>query len=231
MMTRQSGNQHDDLRDPGLAALLREAYADDPALQEAPGRTDRIMRAVMASGVRPKVTWMPFAWAGGLAATAAVAVMLALGMQHPTTPTQRIATVTPPTTVQTAPPVTPSPTTASTVQRTPPVAVATTAVPAVREKAHGAWITPAHAKRTPPSPTIVAHAPAAAATPVEDTSNGTAADLYAAGSTAHAAGDYETAYAAYQASYAMVPTPDALLASAEAMSQLADEEDTIEVEG
>ena len=85
-MTRRD-TYEDDLRDPGLAALLREAYADDPALEASPGRTERIMRLVLAEGhTRPAPrarVWAPLAWAVGAVASAAAGVALIIMLATP----------------------------------------------------------------------------------------------------------------------------------------------------
>lgn len=68
----------DNLADPLLSALLREAFADDPELAPSPGRHDRIMRKIMSSGVRPvtRPRWTPFAWVAGACAAAALLLLL-----------------------------------------------------------------------------------------------------------------------------------------------------------
>lgn len=215
MKARPTYTTPDDLRDSVLTDLLREAYTDDPALAEAPGRSDRIMRAVMASGVRPRFSWAPLAWAAGTVATAAAAVVLAFSLQQPARlpDDNRVAAPAPHVeqTTQAAVP-TDDPVVAAQPKPAP--------LPTVTEQPRPAWIAPRPTpKAVPAPPPTDATSPAPADEPTY-----MAADLYAAASTAHAAGDYETAYAAYQASYEMVPTPDALLASAAMLQRMAEEE-------
>ncbi len=75
-MKRQNEKYERELRDPALAALLKAAFTEDAALADAPGRTERIMRQVLASGCHPArrpSTWAPL---GGVVAAAAAAVLV-----------------------------------------------------------------------------------------------------------------------------------------------------------
>jgi len=237
-------NEHTDqfereLRDPALSALLREAFADDPALQSAPGRTERIMRKVMTSGVRPirrGVNWGALGWATGAMATAAAAIAIAIGMLHPPQDGQ-IANGNPP--------VTPAPTPAvihKDISNNQPIVAVTPddVLPTVNEAPRPKWepipekrtVTPQLKSRVPEH-TMVATADSAntAEEPENESPVHVAAALYSAGSAAQAAGDYQTAYQSYQASYDTMPTPDALLASSRALQQMAQQDLATDIEG
>lgn len=216
-------NEERNLRDAGLTALLRETYADDPALMESPGRSERIMRKILTACVQPKrvFRWAPFAWAAGAVATAGVAVALALGGFHlgdgtnkgPVVELPKNKVVTPDVVKDEKAP-TPVPVRAPEYAVNPPD-VPPTPAPEVKR--------PQPAPRTPQAPRTKVPAPAPVQAPIEVATKPEqspvqiASALYTAGDAAQAAGDYESAYQAYDAAYQMNPTPDALLASAEAL--------------
>lgn len=198
-MLRTDTNLHNELRDPQLTALLRETFANDPALEDAPGRAERIMRRLLASGVRPApAPWRIWAWASGFAATAAVTALLVLVVLHAPPPQHSVTK--------------PAPIAVLPVQPVPP-AVIPEHNNGPRERLH----TP----RPPRSNPVMARnpqPPTHLAAP--EPNNGTvtvASALYTAGATAHAAGDFATAYDAYSASYEASPNPETLLAASDAL--------------
>jgi hypothetical protein len=220
MKMRRTDTFEEELRDPELAALLQDAFADDPALAEAPGRTERIMRRVLTTGVRPApAPWLAWGWATGLAAAAAVVVMLLFGMQQAPNVAKR----------DDLPPVpkeqpAPAPRTPLVVAHPPAPAPAPTP-PALKtpvEQPRREWRQPETPKpHTPdptpaPAPPVLATVPPPAAEPTA-----VAAALYTAGSAAQTVGDYETAYEAYAASYETVPNPETLLAASDALLLMA----------
>jgi hypothetical protein len=209
----------DELRDPALAALLRETYAGDPALEASPGRTERIMRQVLAaaeSQPRPaRSPWLVWGWATGAVAAAALVAVLAVSLFH--APAPQVATV--PTHGTVAPahvvplPVTPPRT---------PIAKAPVVVPAPQPAVHEPMPSPAPATPREQRPTNKTTRPAPAA-PAQ-TSTEVAVALYTAGKTANDAGDYQGAYQAYQASYDAVPNPQTLLAASDALLKMEGED-------
>jgi hypothetical protein len=250
MLHERDQQDYPELRDPQLSALLRKTFADDPALLAAPGRTERIMRRVLASGVRPtprKWSWAPFAWATGSLATTAVAALLIMTLARvpmrygdqtisPSKMTLAVVATGPSTSGETpsapeiangvAPPL-PAP---------PPVVERPTvcwqrpaAHPRIRYTAPTDAVTVASLASTPTSPEAIAQtspaSPTQETTPAATTENQTqvASALYDAGTAADTAGDYADAYQAYQASYEMLPMPDALLSSGKALEHLGDQ--------
>lgn len=219
-MTRRTDHDQDALRDPLLSALLREAYADDPALAPAPGRTERIMRGVLTAhrSRREWGGWSLIGWSFGATAMAAAVIAMMIMMAQPrqdiaeaiARDAHRIA-VNPPPNRQTsgttqlediAAPfnvVKPLPT-----QDVP----VTPRTPDAPEKPMNNW---------QPTPR-----PAPASVPREQPVT-VAASLYAAGTAAYASGEYEAAYEAYQDSYDTVPTPEAILSSGLVLQRLAQE--------
>lgn len=228
LVRRQSG----ELPDPTLTALLRQTYADDPALRESPGRADRIMRGILSGSGR----WTLPHWLTGALGTAAVAAaVLLIVLQPPKLAPIAVHPGTPsvPST-QTA--VNPSVPTVPSAPHTQVVAVApdlTPPAPVAQPRIHPRR----HHLRTPvlPAAVIIAKAPLPETPPTVNAGNPAAGantdtnqmhvagTLYATGATAHSVGDFETAYQAYQASYDTVPTPGALMASAQALEELAHE--------
>ena len=226
MLNKRTNRYCEDLQDPALSALLLEAMADDPALIDAPGRADRIMRKVLASGVQPAphgFRWIPFAWTSGTLAAATALVFLAFGLAR----LPQGAAPTPP-----APIV--AQRTASPVASMPAVTPAMTATPVPDEETPDRWqslrqdtpvrqtaapVTSVKTTRVAREETPVRETPADNPAQIADT-------LYAAGEAADAVGDHETAFANYQAAYEISPTPDSLLASGNALEQLNQEDDT-----
>lgn len=224
-------NPERELRDPALTALLRETYAEDPALEPAPGRGERIMRAVLATerrraGVPP--FWAAFGWGASATAAAAVIAVLLLGGM-PSRQNAPIATNTdnnPHVTVADQPketqpgktlvednvkeflPDTPQAPTPQPNWRAPR--------PPLREVLPRPW-------QEKPARPLPRTNPAPATTPAGGQTE-VAAALYDVATIAYNAGDYETAYEAYQDSYAAVPTPDAILASGRTLMRLSQDE-------
>lgn len=217
--------KHDsELRDPLLSALLQEAYADDPAEEDAPGRTERIMRRLLSAGVRPKPSpWFIWSWSAGLAAAAALIVVLMFGLLRAPKDTiadndhkQPAPQVTHEQNAPNAPHLPPKPELAI----VPP-----------REQPRSNWHPRAPEQPMPPrnmQEHVIAKHPAIADVtdspfkPVEPATSPTtvAAALYTTGTAAHAIGDYETAYEAYSASYETEPNPQTLLAASDALLHL-----------
>jgi hypothetical protein len=195
-----------ELRDPALAALLRETYADDPALTEAPGRTERIMRQVQAAQRPASTPWVIWGWASGAVAATVAMGLLALSLLGK--PAPELATVTPP---PVSAPV-PAPMQATPLPLTPRV------VARIPEPTPTPHITTPAPVPAPRPPVTVAHAPMPAAPAASTTT--VAAALYTAGAAAHEVGDYEGAYEAYQASYETEPNPETLLAASEALLKM-----------
>jgi hypothetical protein len=212
-----------ELHDPALSALLREAYRDEDALVDAPERTARIMRRLRASRPpRRPAPWTAWVYASCASGLAAAAVLLTLRL----TPS--------PVTISPGPPSmtarVPAPTPASTPRPAP-------APP--RQRPDAVLVDPGEAS----SPTWVTHTPLPAPVPLAPTASTAptlalapgpapassedsatvAAALYSAGSVAQVAGDFEAAYTAYHASYETMPTPDAILASGRALQAIAQE--------
>jgi len=220
-MTRRF-EAEDDLRDPALTALLRNVYTNDPALAEAPGRTERIMRLVLSEGVRPvrrPSVWAPFAWACASVATAAAALTLILALATPGGMTGVLAYFRPaPANIVAPDSTTPRVIAAHPDRSVPtPIAIHNTldeqplSVWQMENSAAPALQKPAPQEPAKEQPTVIEHPTFVAAT------------LYSAGKAAQAVGDTETAYEAYKASYETVPTPDALLASGDALYKMAQE--------
>jgi hypothetical protein len=213
MRTNES-NEERALRDPMLTALLQDTFADDPALDEAPGRTEMIMRRLLAADARPKPSpWRLWGWATGAAAATAAAVLLVVTLLH--TPTTNLPIATNPDTPSAPPRQSVS---APTPRYEPPALVR---VP--QERPHENW----NPHATPAPGTVEPHrapqpAPPAPTTPVVSTT--VASALYTTGEAAHAAGDFETAYDAYSASYEAAPNPQTLLAASEALLHMGDED-------
>lgn len=228
MLKHDTERYSTELKDPMLSALLREALSDDPVLHDAPGRTDRIMRKVMASGVRPvrRFGWAPLGWAAGSFATAIAALYLLFTLAHLPLPTVAPQSV-PPTVADNVTPVPSAPMTDNFAPNLPVVPVVTPRVPSgtpevprTSERARRTWPTPIQR----PDVTIARDIPPSVqpATTAESQAQVVSA-LNSAGATASDLGDYATAYHAYAASYDVTPTPDALLASGTALQLLAEE--------
>jgi len=224
-MKRRINRYEEELRDPALSAVLQETFANDPALADAPGRTERVMRMVLATHVKPTrrpAVWAPFAWTAAASATAMLVVALAIWMVRlPSgwhTQDQRLiaqlrneaakGATKHPMVIAHLPQFVAGETPATADNSDTAQAAINLDEP---EQPAPAW------QPVPPQPKT----PAVAEAP-HDVAK-VAAALYDAGSTAHAAGDLHAAYSAYQASYAAVPTTDALLASSDALGRLADE--------
>lgn len=200
------------LKDPALSALLRDALSHDKALSDAPGRTDRIMRKVMAVAMRPTAQprrWGLLTWVGGSFATAAIVVALTINLALYTMPKPMM----PPGGDHT--PIVIKPTNGRDIPGSrqpavPPITVAVTAtvIENTLPKTSGL-------KLTPKTPNV----------PVESDSPVQVANvLYDAGTAASYAGDYQTAYSAYEASYKINQSPDALIASGNALEELVKED-------
>ena len=192
-----------DLRDAQLSALLREAFADAPALAESPGRTDHIMRKILSAGVMPmrrRLPWgLALAWASGGLALAGATLLLTVALlrapaNHGTlvasnpSGTPQTTTVQPPVN----PPVTPpAPTPVS------DVAQHHVSSPVGTRVAHG---TSERHQRMAAANVLPA------TTDTDDDAVKVAAALCETGSTAYSTGDYQTAYDAYEAAYQTSPT-------------------------
>ncbi|MHB9023937.1 MAG: tetratricopeptide repeat protein [Armatimonadota bacterium] len=228
-MKTRTDRYETELRDPALTALLRETFADDPALAESPGRSERIMRRILASDKRParsRAFWAPFGWAAGAVGLAALAIAFALGFLHLPQGGQ----------IARDPKVVPQPAPQVVVDNTPvnekiepindnePVVTPTTPDRPQRiatEKRRTTRLHPVSPeKRAPERPVVTAAA---------EGSEHVAATLYSAGVAAQSTGDNESALEAYQASYDTVPTPEALLASARILESMGEE--TLSLEG
>lgn len=225
MLKNRSERYTEELRDPALSALLREALDDDAALLAAPGRTDRVMRKVLASGIRPprRFSLAPLAWGAGAFAAAAAAVLLLFTVARLPLPVMPSAPSAPSLVTMPAPPNGRHPAVPPTRPRIEDIAVAP--APVVIEHPRTAW-TPVAAPPHQPGAGPRDRRPADRSTSNPAVAEGrlkVAASLIDAGKAALDAGDYETAYHAYQASYEVSPTPDALLASGAALEQLTEE--------
>jgi|GEM_PF-2113396 len=207
-----------ELRDPALVTLLRESYRDDPALDPAPGRTERIMRAVMATAPRRQAHpfWASLAWGFGAAAMAILLLGLIIGFGRPgekivhrgpdplIKPEQQKPDFKLPDIDQVA---------NGTQPPRPKQAVIPDLAPKPEEKEPEPWPAPARQEE----PVTVPPAPDQQEVVV-------AAALYEAGAAAYSTGDYESAYQAFQESYDTVPTPDAALSTGNALIRMAREE-------
>lgn len=214
MLEKRYERYHEELRDPRLAALLRDALADDPALAASPGRTNHIMRKVLASGVMPVrrgLPWGVMAWSTSGLATAAALLILAFGGLHLSARHPRaVVAIHPQTGVS--------------------VTQKNTSANSVSSPSDFSWFThdtdttiaqyPAGDAQQQPS--LLADEPADT-TPTDAAPVQVAIALGETGSTAYATGDYQMAYEAYEASYAAAPTPHALMGSAKALEQLSDQ--------
>ncbi len=214
MKMRRTDTFEQELRDPELAALLREVYADDPALDESTGRTERIMRRVLTTGVRPApAPWLAWGWATGLAAAAAVVVMLLLGALNG--PKTDLVKDDQPAS---APKEQVVPQRAAPLLADQPLPAPRDTVKAPVEQPRRAWLRPNPPKQHEPAP----EPPVLAADPAPPTEpTVVAAALYTAGSAAQTVGDYEMAYEAYSASYETMPNPETLLAASDALLLMA----------
>lgn len=217
-MTR--GNFSSELRDPALTQLLQNTFAEDPALQEAPGRTERIMRTVLAHREHRRAInfgWaVSLGWSCGAVAAASLMVVLILGGD----PRQTVSSLTKP-----APIVQP---TYDVAQQAPKTAPRRHTAPVSLPEPVIAWKAPQPiAPERDATPHVaVSHKPAPAPIIATKTENhtDTAAALFAAGNAAYAAGDFENAYDAYQASYETIPTPEAILGTGQVLQELASRE-------
>lgn len=230
-MTRRTSTEERELRDPALAALLQETFQDDPALAPAPGRTERIMRAVLASEKRKPAApfWASLIWGFGATTAAALLLALLLGLGGMWKPAKVASKGNPPV-------VAPNPQ----QQDAPPFKVQDLAhiakignsatEPAVRnlpdpdlkfqEREHqhkGPQPEPTVVQMPKPTKSFVPPAPSKDEVVV-------ATALYEAGTTAYHTGDYETAYQAFQDSYDTVPTPEAALSTGKVLMDMAREE-------
>lgn len=218
-MTR--GNFSSELRDPALTQMLQDTFADDPALHEAPGRTERIMRAVLAHRERRRAfnfNWaVSLGWSCGAVVAAVLMVILILGGD----PRQTISSLTTPTPV-----IHPTYEVAHEIPKAAPRRVS--AAPAPLPEPVIAWKAPqpATSERNAVLHNVVTRTPAPKPTPAPatDAHTDTAAALFAAGNAAYAAGDFENAYDAYQASYETIPTPEAILGTGQVLQELASRE-------
>jgi len=214
-----------ELRDPALAALLQETFRDDPALAPAPGRTERIMRAVLVAGPRrqPHPFWASLAWGFGATAVAALLLVLIVGLGKPTQVADNDRKPAPPSLRPDRQQQHPMVSLRQiekfadgTANSTPLPRPKQEPIPQVlrpKEKAPTVW-EPAPRDNTP---VVVPPAP--------DTQSVTvAAALYEAGNTAYQTGDYESAYQAFQDSYDTVPTPEAALSTGKALARMARQE-------
>ncbi len=234
------------LRDPALSAILKATFAGDTALAPSPGRTERIMRQVLASGITPRrhtFNWAPFAWT--VAAAGAALLVMALSIRLVRLPAgwgpemqTTVAQLQTPPALHPQNSVTPPPATTIPTQDkfadTPPATADANANANADVDANAdidtappvvpAWKAPAPEAQQPSE---------TAALPAEEQNSpeqnqteiaSLAATLYDAGSTAHDAGDLPTAYAAYQASYDTLPMPDSLMATSDVLGRLADDE-------
>lgn len=215
MRTNESKGERE-LRDPMLTALLQDAYSDDPALAEAPGRTEMIMRRLLAAGVQPKPSpWRVWGWAVGFAATAAVVLVFAMVLLHAPKPQQWANNNNPPQPV--APRHQPAP---APHDERPQLAKEPT-FNAPRERGHDAWNPRATVNTFGAEPRAPRPAPEPRRQPSPPiTSTVVASALYTTGETAHAAGDFATAYEAYSASYEAAPNPQTLLAASDALLRM-----------
>jgi len=236
MLDKRSEQYTRELQDPMLSALLRDTLADDPALAASPGRTDRIMRKVLAAGVQPQTrsfNWTPFAWTAGAFASAAAFVVLVFMMGRlpmpgnmarlPDFSTQ--ATGGQPTHVQQPGDLNreKAPTDVPLPPRTRHIAVPS--APQIAEISSTNWNqTPINHTTGGTKSNRVTPRKVDAPTPTEENTVKVASALYDAGTAAKSMGDYESAYQAYRASYDAMPTPDALLASGKALEKFADQE-------
>ncbi len=215
MLNKLCERNHTELHDPQLAALLREALADDPALAASPGRTNHIMRKVLSSGVVPARRYLPwgtFAWATTGLATMAAVFLVAVGLLHLQPNHQRQIAKIPQTTAAL---------TGATSPNTPLPTTSQPDIPWLRLQIDTSVdISSGH--DIPAQSPLLANEPAdvtvADATPVK-----IAIALGETGSMAYANGDYQDAYDAYEASYTATPTPHALMGSAKALEQLSDQ--------
>ncbi|MHB9134485.1 MAG: hypothetical protein ACYDBB_25720 [Armatimonadota bacterium] len=217
MNTRRIDQFEKELHDPALTSLLRDAFDGDPALAESHGRSERIMRKVLASGIRPArpaVRWAPLAWAFGASAAAAGLVLaLVLGLlQSPRGPGNLVDNHVAPQQRQ--------------EQQVNPKQLADRHLPVPEERQHDGWQNPAPEGSVVQNPDDILPKHPDDDTqenkPTEENPVRVAEALYAAGDAANAVGDYETAFEAYQASYEAMPTPDAILSSAKMLEHLAD---------
>ena len=220
MLGKFNDRYREELRDEQLSAMLREALADDPALSASAGRTNHIMRKILASGVMPirrRLPWgVTLAWATGGLALAAVALLLTFTLlRFPAGNDMRLAKGLPAvTTPDTWPPANPPATRSGQLDVTRP--------DHQYVKARGGNRTPheaTEADNTAHQPTAITDTHSAEG----DVDAGkVAAALCETGSTAYATGDYQTAYEAYQTAYQTAPTQNALMGSAKALEQLSD---------
>lgn len=205
-MIAKNNKSVDNLTDPMLSALLQEAFADDPALTSSPGRTDRIMRKIMSTGVRPvsRPRWTPFAWAAGACATAAVLLMLFSGGKEKA---QNVVVNPPAPIVEKEPLPEPPEETVAVVPKEIPVTVPTVG----KEKAVP--------KRVPTKyPRIEGKSGYNKLQPRE-----VAKAYLAMADGANEMGDYATAYEAYNAAYKVEPSSITLMASANALERMVNE--------
>lgn len=218
-----------ELRDPSMAALLRDAYADDPALTPAPGRTERIMRAVKAQGRRGiSMIWASFAWGAGAMATAALLIALIMVMSKPDGSQIATGTSSPPKNITNPGNIghrqiadgpkedshrVAAPSYAPTVKPDNHASEQNTAIIKQRQ--------PKTIRQTPQPPRDTE--PQVAPTPGSDEVM-VASALYNVGTTAYNYGDNETAYSAFQDSYDTMPTPEAALGTGNVLIRMANEE-------
>lgn len=221
-MLNQEKRYTDDLKDPLLSALLKNALADDPAMLKSTGRSERIMRKVLASGVRPArrgFRWAPFAWSTGALAAAAAMLMLAFGMAPHGNQTDRVGNGNQaPITAKNVSPKQPTEDAVLPDTDTKPMKT-----PVVHEQSAPRWHDNTtrqndRVKLPAPKPVIPSVIANASEAPVK-----VAAALSEAGKAASAAGDYQGAYESYQKSYELDPSPDTLLASGVALERLANQ--------
>jgi len=213
-MKQHTKHHTQELRDPALSAMLKATFADDPALTEAPGRTERIMRQVLSSGIQPvrrPSNWAPLGWIFATTAAAVLVLVLSIGIIRLPSgwgPEMR--------------------NTIARLEQTKRDIPAINNVPRATQPRQN----PEFAENFP---TVTANPPATqplwqpftlTPQPRLDLSEMAhkANELYDVGLTAHASGNFSDAYKAYQASYDTMPTPNALLATSDVLGILADEE-------
>ncbi|MHB0939528.1 MAG: hypothetical protein ACYC6A_24295 [Armatimonadota bacterium] len=230
-MTRRNSTEERELLDPALSALLQETFRDDPALEPAPGRTERIMRTVLAAEKRKPAApfWASLVWGFGATATAALLLALLLGLGGMWKPAEmagvdRKPVVTPDQKQQQAPVFkvddithiakgigNPAPEPAHRNMPDPDLKF--------EEREHRNNIVPRQEPNVPQTPKTPVVPPAPSKDEVV-----VAAVLYEAGTTAYHTGDYETAYQAFHDSYDTVPTPEAALSTGKVLLDLARQE-------
>lgn len=223
-MTRRNDDEKA-LKDAGLSALLRDAYAGDPALEPAPGRTERIMRSVLASvppakPARSAGFWSVFAWSSGALAAAALVVALIVGFGLKKNTEMFANNTKPHSNVQPKeqPPIS--------LPRLKDIAQQPNGpTPEPNPQREQQWQTPQPRREQQPR-NWRNEQPAAREreTPPSSEQVMVASALYSVGKDAYNSGEYETAYQAFRGSYDAAPTPDALLNAGNVLIRMAQDE-------